>query len=547
MLEKPKPSPLCSSDYPELMHQETKKLYQKVFEDVKSMDHINILFLIDVTGSMERYKEICMDSINDIADRLSKLDKYIAPEKNFEFKFRIKFGFIAYRDKKDEKQIEVQDFTEDLEFFKKKIEALECDGGDDNCEDIKKALQEALSNKIKWTSSFKYLILVADSPCHGSKYHSPKEGDSYPEDDMTEELIKIAGKDISFVGLVFDDSVYQMYTEIKNVIKGHHGNFFLIDSIDLKNIKKGTAATMNIINIFVHRISGCIEGFSQGSMIRHLKNKRSSALFLGAKNNITNNWQVDFKNNEFQPNETFHIYSITPSLEKLDLEHIEKMPIDLKLISKWNAELQPSIYTSGSFRDVYLFKVIKDDKEYHYLAKAPKGKNSYSSKKEILEEWRSNTVARFMAKKFKSKIYEKIQQKAEYEIIFNEVFIAEKPGFDIFYAVEKVIPGPFTKYNNNFGWVADFSEEKEKKSEFHSFNKVAQGFSHFTFQHSNGNILIADLQGVVNKLTDPVVLTKNLTDKGGDEKDGNFGKFGMGAFFHTHKCNHICKALNLEL
>lgn len=548
MVEKAPPGELNASDFSELMIQANKKQYQKVFEEIKSMDHINILFLIDVTGSMERYQQICMESINDIAARLYKLDKYIAPDSNFDFKFKIKFGFIAYRDKTDEKQIEIQNFTEDLDLFKQKIESLECDGGDDNCEDIKKALQEALSNKINWTSMFKYIILVADSPCHGSKYHSPDEDDNYPEDDMTNELIKIAEKNIIFVGLVLDDSVSQMYTEIKNVMVSHHGNFFSIDTNDLKNIKKGEAVTMNIINIFVHRISGCIEGFSQGSMIRHLKNKRSSALYLGSKNNITHDWQKDFKESEFHPSEIFNIYSITPNLSKLNLEHIENLPIELKLTSNWNAELQTSIYTSGSFRDVYLFKVIKDGKEYQYLAKAPKGKNSYSSKQEVLDEWRSNVVARHMAKKFKSKILEKILEKAEYEILFNEVLIAEKPGFPIFYAVERVIQGPFTKYNNNFGWVADFSEEKDKKSAYHSFNKVAQAFSHFTFQNSNGNILVADLQGVLNKLTDPVVLTKNLIDKlNDDEKDGNLGKFGMVKFFESHKCNHICKAIELEL
>ena len=260
---------------------------------------------------------------------------------------------------------------------------------------------------------FKYIILVADSPCHGSKY-SIDEEDFYPEDDMTNELIQVAEKNINFVGFVLNNSVYQMYTEIKNVMQGHHGNFFLIDSNDLKNIRMNEDVTMNIINIFVHRISGCIEGFSQESMIRHLKNKRASAIYLGAKNKIEHDWQKDFKVSEFMPSEIFHIYSITPDLSKLNLEHIENLPIDLKLINKWNAELQTSIYTSGSFRDVYLLKVIQDGRDYQYLAKAPKGKNAYSSKEKVLEEWRSNVVARFMAKKFKSKIYEKILQNAEY-------------------------------------------------------------------------------------------------------------------------------------
>ena len=127
MIKKPEPLDLLGlggRDLPELMIQENKKQYQKVFEEIKSIDHINILFLIDITGSMEIYKQICMDSIKEIAARLCKLGKYIAPDSNFDFKFRIKFGFIAYRDKTDKKQIEIQNFTEDFELFKKKIDEL---------------------------------------------------------------------------------------------------------------------------------------------------------------------------------------------------------------------------------------------------------------------------------------------------------------------------------------------------------------------------------------------------------------------------------------
>ena len=79
---------------------------------------------------------------------------------------------------------------------------------------------------------------------------------------------------------------------------------------------------------------------------------------------------------------------------------------------------------------------------------------------------------------------------------------------------------PFTKYNNNFGFVSDFSDMKEKAAEHRKFNKVAQAFSHYSFQKSDGNILICDLQGVVQRLTDPMIfLNKNPGNLEGDLYD----------------------------
>lgn len=110
-----------------------------------------------------------------------------------------------------------------------------------------------------------------------------------------------------------------------------------------------------------------------------------------------------------------------------------------------------------------------------------------------------------------------------------------------YYAVEKVLKGNFTKYNNNFDFVADFSKYKEKAEEMFLFNEVAQAFSHYTFQKSDGNLLVCDLQGVVHKLTDPMILTKKQ-----NKLQGNLSCAGIAQFFTTHQCNDVCKALSLE-
>ncbi|CAK7271775.1 hypothetical protein SEPCBS119000_004776 [Sporothrix epigloea] len=98
-----------------------------------------------------------------------------------------------------------------------------------------------------------------------------------------------------------------------------------------------------------------------------------------------------------------------------------------------------------------------------------------------------------------------------------------------------LLNGRYVKYNNNCGSV-----NLDNGSET---SKAAQAFSHFTFERSQGELLVADLQGVGNVLTDPAIHTKDprrfvLTDT-------NLGDDGFKLFFSSHKCNSVCKKLGL--
>jgi hypothetical protein len=52
-------------------------------------------------------------------------------------------------------------------------------GGDDGPEDVAGGFEKALEQN--WTSKTKYAVLIADAPCHGSKYHDDQ--DDYPDGD----------------------------------------------------------------------------------------------------------------------------------------------------------------------------------------------------------------------------------------------------------------------------------------------------------------------------------------------------------------------------
>ncbi|CAK7226544.1 hypothetical protein SBRCBS47491_006267 [Sporothrix bragantina] len=98
-----------------------------------------------------------------------------------------------------------------------------------------------------------------------------------------------------------------------------------------------------------------------------------------------------------------------------------------------------------------------------------------------------------------------------------------------------LLNGRYVKYNNNCGSV-----NHDNGSDV---SKAAQAFSHFTFERSKGELLVADLQGVGNVLTDPAIHTQDparfvLTDT-------NLGVDGFKLFFSSHKCNSVCQKLGL--
>lgn len=106
------------------------------------------------------------------------------------------------------------------------------------------------------------------------------------------------------------------------------------------------------------------------------------------------------------------------------------------------------------------------------------------------------------------------------------------PSHQQFISVENYIEGEYSKYNNNSGWTNDCLNET---------SLIAQAFSHFSWQITRGYLMIVDLQGVGNILTDPQIHCMDPKKFG----KGNLGYVGMMKFFMSHICNSYCKHLEL--
>lgn len=96
--------------------------------------------------------------------------------------------------------------------------------------------------------------------------------------------------------------------------------------------------------------------------------------------------------------------------------------------------------------------------------------------------------------------------------------LVERPGNPLC-GVERFIDGSYRKYNSNFGFVS----EDERNT--------PQAFSHFTYEASQRQILLCDVQGVGDLYTDPQVHTRDGRGFG----KGNMGDRGFDKFLATHR------------
>ena len=113
--------------------------------------------------------------------------------------------------------------------------------------------------------------------------------------------------------------------------------------------------------------------------------------------------------------------------------------------------------------------------------------------------------------------------------VYKVVGSAGRPKLGEHVLVEDYIPGNFTKWCNNYGYISSASE-------------LMPAFMHWSWVHSRGEVMIADLQGVLSRdtyhLTDPVLLSN--TD-GGQYGCTDMGVEGMAMFFLRHTCNQFCR------
>ena len=154
--------------------QKPMKLVMVVLGDQINTVTLDLLFIMDITESMQDLLEETRDSIKYILDKIKRDSPGID----------VRFAYEGYRDFADLKvgqKYYTIDFETDLDLFKSKLDEITCIGGGDDAEDVAGGLNSGLN--MNWRSNARYAVLIADAPGHGNQYHTAEVQDDYGKGD----------------------------------------------------------------------------------------------------------------------------------------------------------------------------------------------------------------------------------------------------------------------------------------------------------------------------------------------------------------------------
>ena len=178
--------------------------------NVESKTSLDLLFIMDLTGSMEKY-------LNDVkANLIDIIDKVIDQTPGID----INLGFIGYSDIPEEgagPYIDI-DFTQNHSQLSNQINDLTTYGGGDTPEDVAWAFEKALIKT--WKSNAKFIVFVADGPGHGLKYYS--DDTKYPNGiegrkDIEESVEELVKDNVSLFCVKINDYTQKMFNIFQDV------------------------------------------------------------------------------------------------------------------------------------------------------------------------------------------------------------------------------------------------------------------------------------------------------------------------------------------
>lgn len=219
--------------------------------DTINQSRLDLLFIMDITNSMDNYLNQAKSGIIDMIKKIQEQCPGI----------EINLGFIGYKDFNDldfgEEYINLE-FTTDYEKIKSNIEFVKADGGGDTPEDLCGGLE--MGKNKGWAGKSRFAILVTDSPCHGEKYHDLKgeHKDNFPNGDrenrnIEDYIIFFAQNNISLYCLKINnttDKMFKIFNDIydKYKNKDSKSQFVIQEGKEIFDI-----VTKNAVKIFQNR------------------------------------------------------------------------------------------------------------------------------------------------------------------------------------------------------------------------------------------------------------------------------------------------------
>lgn len=237
------------STYFDTITEKTRNAVELTFSDHVQNNPliVEICFVMDCTGSMEKWIQACKQHINGIATGVQKQLKEVFDKNSI-----LRMAFVGYRDYKDADRFDWIDFhpVSNLQAVEKKIADQKATGGDDLCEDVQGGLAKAL--QLNWTKDNKsrpaqILVWVGDYPghtefCHnqGSKWDKHLNG--LPDVPLMTTIInEIKDRGIFLLLSDFTEQVQIMLQNIEQIYKNQR-----VEN-QVKRIKLNQADTSSLL------------------------------------------------------------------------------------------------------------------------------------------------------------------------------------------------------------------------------------------------------------------------------------------------------------
>eukprot|EP00117_Sycon_ciliatum_P020060 scpid33183/ scgid3183/ Alpha-protein kinase vwkA; von Willebrand factor A alpha-kinase len=500
---------------------EKQRGVNEINRQLRISEEVDLCFMVDATGSMQRWIDAVMSNIGKLYKRMQKLYGKMCC---------MRVAFVAYTDYdvKRRDRVKVFAFDYDPEKFQKFLSTIRADGGDDQAEDVMIGF-DAVTTKLQWRKDVtKLLIHIADAPCHGSDYHDDAndkypngDPDGYHPDDMMKAL---AEEEIQYFFGRINGSTDRMIRCFDRMLRAHS-----------PSEKQLSITSFNVTDPDTGHFIDNLENAVQCSIQHSLEGLKG-----------TPRQAVKLMNETQGIPEHFHGIPDRKGVAKTFAmpESIDQLLAGGELVMTTHeacVRIAPKPFAMGSFRLAYhAFDTIHNKR---LVVKQSQFKEiQFNRMKRYLEDAEVQAAAARFLIEFKRVVPRDFLGEYDIKMVVAKVMafegVAEGDRYMAMEALLRVDPSDFIKFNSNGLYV-----RKDKTA----LNDLVQAFSHWTWVASKKRMLVVDLQGAIIGrklyLTDPVIHSKDLLRFG---HGGNHGSSGMISFFKSHKCNDVCDVLKIR-
>ncbi|KAF0496959.1 kinase-like protein [Gigaspora margarita] len=470
---------------------------------------VDLCYVLDCTSSMSGHIAAAKDCILQVTKHIKDINPSI----------KIRVGFCGYRDHCDSTRIQIIDFTNSYEKFRKSLTKVPATGGGDPPEDVLGGLNAAIT-QLSWHEGTRVLLHVGDYPPHGLRFSSMQ--DNYPNGDpygLTAESVleKMRSERILYFFGKITGYTDEMIRIFRSII-GEFPVFDLVGGDPIQLINKFIKATTASITTSVSLTStiGC----------------RTSDLYTLRRRLEVN---PDVPNWETLPLQTGVTLSYYIPKTLGALKNQRSFRKEQLFSRKFNFKIALQPFSAGIEKYAYYaVKMINDNPPKQMVMKQYFKSASVNPFEKYLESVEISAVTSYLSKRFNT--VAKRKEICPVNFLGVDLVRVAMPGGTQYYTVEPELQdAKFKRFNTNSGIIVDFQPTLE-------------AFAHFTYEHTRGYLVVCDLQGVEMSgeflLTDPAIhCTDNL----------RFGRTNLGregiekCFLANHECNEICKKLRLKI